>query len=60
MLRSVSWKVFPLCGVLTWWGTMKISQVDGLISFLKFYLGKSTLDVLYFNVDLMSNFLKLN
>jgi hypothetical protein len=35
------------------------SQVDGLISFLKFYLGKSTLDVLYFNVDLLSTFSKV-
>jgi hypothetical protein len=48
-----------MCGILAWWGTMKLSQVDGLVSFLKFYLGKSTLDVLYFNVDLMSTFLKL-
>jgi hypothetical protein len=38
---------------------MKLSQVDGLVSFLKFYLGKGTLDVLYFNVDLINTFLKL-
>jgi len=48
-----------MCGVLAWWGTMKLSQVDGLISFLKFYLGKSTLDVLYSFVDLMSTFSKV-
>jgi hypothetical protein len=35
------------------------SQVHGLISFLKFYLGKSTLDVLYFNVDLLNTFSKV-
>jgi hypothetical protein len=32
---------------------MKLSQVDGLIFFLKLYSGKSTLNGLYFNVDLM-------
>ena len=38
---------------------MKLIQVDGLIFFLKLYLGKSTLNGLYFNVDLMSTFVKL-
>jgi hypothetical protein len=38
---------------------MKLIQVDGLIFFLKLYLGKSTLNGLYFNVDLMSTFLKV-
>jgi hypothetical protein len=37
----------------------EINPVDGLISFPKFYLGKSTLDVLYFNVDLLSTFSKV-
>jgi hypothetical protein len=43
-------------GILAWMRTMKLSQVDGLIFFLKLYLGKSTLNGLYFNVDLMSTF----
>ena len=38
---------------------MKLIQVDGLIFFLKLYLGKSTLNGLYFNVDLMSTFYKV-
>jgi hypothetical protein len=48
-------------GVLAWRRPMKLSQVDGLKNFLKLYLGKSTLNGLYFNVDLMStSFIKLN
>jgi hypothetical protein len=46
-------------GVLAWVEDNETSQVDVLISFLKFYLGKSTLNVLYFNVDLMSTFSKV-
>ena len=46
-------------GVLAWVDDNETSQVDRLISFLKFYLGKSTLNVLYFNVDLMSTFFKV-
>jgi hypothetical protein len=38
---------------------MKLIQVDGLIFFLKLYLGKSTLNGLYFKVDLMSTFYKV-
>jgi hypothetical protein len=38
---------------------MKLIQVDGLIFFLKVYLRKSTLNGLYFNVDLMSTFYKV-
>jgi hypothetical protein len=38
---------------------MKLSQVDGLTFFLKLYLGKITLNRLYFNVDLMSIFYKV-
>jgi hypothetical protein len=48
-----------MCGVLAWWGTMQLRQVDGLVSFLKFYLGKSTLNVLFFNVDLINTFCKV-
>jgi hypothetical protein len=46
-------------GVLAQRRTMKLIQVDGLIFFLKLYLGKSTLNRLYFNVDLMSTFYKV-
>jgi hypothetical protein len=46
-------------GILAWRRTMKLIQVDGLIFFLKLYLGKSTLNGLYFNVDLMSTFYKV-
>jgi hypothetical protein len=46
-------------GVLAWKRTMKLSQVDGLIFFVKLYLGKSTLDGLYFNVDFMNTFYKV-
>jgi hypothetical protein len=45
-------------GILAW-RTMKLIQVDGLIFFLKLYLGKSTLNGLYFNVDLTSSFYKV-
>jgi hypothetical protein len=38
---------------------MKLSQIDGLIFFLKLYLGKGTLNRLYFNIDLMSTFYKV-
>jgi hypothetical protein len=38
---------------------MKLIQVDGLVFFLKLYLGKSTLNGLCFNVDLMSTFYKV-
>jgi hypothetical protein len=46
-------------GVLAWKRTMKLIQVDGLIFFLKLYIGKGTLKGLYFNVDLMSTFYKV-
>jgi hypothetical protein len=45
-------------GVLAWVEDNETSQVDRLISFLKFYLGKIHLNVLYFNV-LMSAFSKV-
>jgi hypothetical protein len=38
---------------------MKLSQVDGLNLFPKFNLGKNTLNMLYFNVDLMNTFSKV-
>jgi hypothetical protein len=44
-------------GILAWRRTMKLIQVDGLIFFLKLYLGKSTLNGLYFNVDINEYFL---
>jgi hypothetical protein len=46
-------------GVLAWVEDNETSQLDRSISFLKFYLGKSTLNVLCFNVDLMSTFSKV-
>jgi hypothetical protein len=46
-------------GVLAWVEDNETSQVDRLISFLKFYLGKSTLNLLYFNVDLINTFSKV-
>ena len=52
-------KVFTMHGILAWRRTIKLSQVDGLIFFLNLYLGKSTLNRLYFNVDLMSTFYKV-
>jgi hypothetical protein len=47
-----------------WWrpsivGDNETSQVDGLNLFPMFNLGKSTLNALYFNVDLMSTFYKV-
>jgi hypothetical protein len=38
---------------------MKLIQVDELIFFFKLYFGKSALNGLYFNVDLMSTFHKV-
>jgi hypothetical protein len=46
-------------GILAQRRTLKLIQVDGLIFFLKLYLGKSTLNGLYFNVDLMSTLYKV-
>jgi hypothetical protein len=38
---------------------MKLIQFDRLVFFLKLYLGKSILNWLYFNVDLMTSFYKV-
>jgi hypothetical protein len=46
-------------GILVWKRPMKLSLVDGLIFFLNLYLRKSTLNGLYFNVDLMNTFYKV-